>query len=103
MTESKLNPFAKHTTIVKDPVIKDVFGRPLHEGDQVLLQTGMMQPFIVTKCAPVVDPGQPANLMDITVSCTLRFRAVREERAQEFVRVMEASENPHLQKTEGAN
>ena len=93
MSDSKLNPFARKTAITKDPVVKDLFGRALAEGDTLYMQTAVPPPFKVVKIVPVVDPNQPSNLMDITVSCQLRFRSVRDESVQEFVRVMTADEN----------
>lgn len=73
-------------------IVRDAFNRPLSVGDLVIVQTGRHDPFRVTKIAAVTEPNVPPNLMEIVVSVTLRFRAVRNQANQEFVRIMEFSE-----------
>lgn len=102
----KMRPFKK---VVNAPgaleiptlpaIVRDAFNRPLSVGDLVIVQTGRRDPFRVTKIASVNDPGVPPNLMEIVVSVTLRFRAVRDQANQEFVRIMEFSETQQQQQS----
>ena len=90
--DSRINPFARGTEIGLPAIVRDAFNRPLSEGDLVYVETGRRDPFRVSKIVPVVDPSVPANLMDITLTCSVKFRAPRNQANQEFVRIMELSE-----------
>lgn len=83
--------------VTESPQVLDAYGRPLQEGDIIHLQTPINQPFRVQSVRPVVEPGLPAGLMEITVQCVARFHAPRMQRAQEFVLVLtkeEAGQGP---------
>jgi hypothetical protein len=92
--QSRLNPFGKDTTVSLPPTVRDQFGRALQDGDHVFLAAAAQPLFKVIKVTPVLDPGAPANLMDIMLQCTVLFRAGRNQPNREFVRVMTALENP---------
>lgn len=94
MAEHKVNPFAKGTGVILPEQLCDALGRALKEGDQLILSLPKPSLFTVEKIAPVFDPNGPANLMDITVRCRLKFRAVRDEHIPEFLRVLTAEELP---------
>lgn len=69
--------------------VKDIYGRTLQEGDLVHLQTPTAQPFFVNSIQPM--EGQPA-LMDVVLTCTVRFAAPKGQVNQEFIRVLRADE-----------
>ena len=100
---SRLNPFARSTTVGLPAVVRDLFGRPLEEGDKVYLHVQVPPPFMISKIQPVVDPTQPQNMMDITVTCVLQFRATRNAPNQEFTRIIEGREKPEPADLSGAN
>jgi hypothetical protein len=92
--ESRLNPFAKeHRDLTITPgQVHDAFNRVLHEGDLIFLQVAVPPIFRVHRITKPLDPSAPANLLEITVSSTLKFAAPQGQVNQEFVRVIEASE-----------
>lgn len=92
MSDHKLNPFARGTGVVLPEQVRDRFGRVLAEGDQIYVAMSQQPFFRVNKITPVFDPNQPENLMDVELSCRLKFRMVRDERVQEFSRVLLARE-----------
>lgn len=90
--ESRLNPFGKDTTITLPATVRDAYGRELSVGDLVQVHGPLPIGFHVETIAPVVDPRQPPNLMEVTVWTRMRFMAQRDQGNQEFIRVMEREE-----------
>lgn len=74
------------------PIVRDAFGRPLLEGDQIFVQTGHLHPFAVRSINASVNPTVPGDLLEVVVTATLRFLCPRNQPNQEFVRIMQASE-----------
>ncbi len=90
MNQHKINQFARGTTVALPPIVRDIMGRPLKEGDRIILNPVAPPPWGITKIVPVLTG--PANMMDITITCTLKFRAVRDQVNQEFIRVQSVEE-----------
>jgi hypothetical protein len=74
--ESNLNPFARNTQV--PAVVRDVTGREVVEGDEIVLNTNCQAPlFRVLKIAPVVDPNAPPGLLQVDLVCRWRFHSAR--------------------------
>lgn len=92
MSEHKHNPLARGTTV--PPIVRDLYGRSLVEGDKVSLHLQVPSLFQIQSITPSVDPKMPPNMMEVVVACRLRFIAVRDQPNAEFCRVIAASESP---------
>ena len=97
MSEHKINPFAKGTTVDLPSIVRDLYGRSLVVGDKVSLNLQAPTLFVVQSIAPVVDPSLPANHMEIIVATRLRFLAIRDQPNAEFARVIAAAETNPLE------
>ncbi|SRR5258706_5601921 len=88
--DARINPISHEAKL--DPIVKDMRGRSLQEGDELILNVGGPIFFRVVKIAPVLNPGAPANLMKIEVAAALNWQAIREQINVEFIRVRTAEE-----------
>lgn len=91
--ESRLHP--PHATPSGPPL--DARGRPLQEGDEVLLAVHQPIYFRVVQIVPNVHPGAPPNLMLVHVGAGFPIAAAKGTINPEIVRVRsaaEAGENP---------
>jgi hypothetical protein len=79
------------------PIIRDAYGRGLAEGDQVQIPIFPIQLFTVRTITPVLDPNVPSGMLDMVMTCTVKFRAMRNQLNQEFVRVLTAFETAGVQ------
>lgn len=90
MSEHKVNPFAKASGLDLPAQVRDLYGRVLQTGDQILLNTPQIpQLYRVMSIAPNIDPKYPANQMVIVLRSDQRFLATRDQRNPEFVLVIE--------------
>lgn len=90
--ESRLNPFGTDTTVSLPAIVRDAYGREIAVEDMVQLHELVPPVFQVESISPVMDPGQPPNLMTITVRARMQFMAQRNGINQEFVRVLTKAE-----------
>lgn len=94
--ESELNPrvreFGKGQIPAGPAIVRDAYGRGLAEGDHIQLPPWPAQIFTVKTITPVMDPNLPAGLLDVTLACVVKFRAVRNQMNPEFIRVLTALE-----------
>lgn len=91
MSEHKLNPFAKNTTV--PPIVLDRYGRELTEGAEIVVASQHpVPPFRVLKIAPALDPKLPPGVLYVDVICRWRFMAARSQPVQEFIQVRTAEE-----------
>lgn len=74
------------------PEVRDAYNRALQVGDLCILPADNVSPFQVTKIAPMVDPNVPAGMMEVVLTCTVRFLAPRAQPQREFSRVMTVQE-----------
>lgn len=89
MSEHKANPFARGTGVDLPPIVRDLYGRSLKEGDKILLSTPQVpQLYTVKTLAPNVDPTLPENQMVVVLVSAQRFLATRDQRNPEFVLVI---------------
>lgn len=90
--ESRLNPATRTTRDVVDAI-----GRPLHEGDEVLLVTPQ-RPFLfkIEDISPEVDPRSQVvssgQIVRVTFRCTAVFVAAYGARNPEFLLVRTVEE-----------
>lgn len=93
MSEHKLNPLARGTLVGLPAQVRDLYGRVLQEGDQIILNTPQVpQLYRVKSITPNVDPKFPENQMVIVLTAAQRFLATRDQPNPEFVRVVESTE-----------
>lgn len=90
--ESRLNPFGSDTGVSLPAVVRDAYGRELSVGDMVQVHTALPIPFQVVDIVPMMEPGQPPNMMKILVAARIPFGAQRNTPNQEFIRVMDREE-----------
>ena len=101
MSDSKSNPFARHTAVTLPLIVRDLYGRELAKGDRLMLPSPTPILYFVESITPVVDPNLPSNLMEIIVTARFKFHAVRNDSNNEFIRVVAASEIPPTPSKEG--
>lgn len=88
--DQRLNPF--NALQNREPIVKDAFNRTLQERDLVMLRDVTAAPYMITKIAPILEPGAPPGMMMVEVRQRLRFMAPREVPQKEFVRVLTKTE-----------
>jgi hypothetical protein len=99
--ESNLNPFARNTQV--PAVVRDVTGREVVEGDEIVLNTNCQAPlFRVLKIAPVVDPNAPPGLLQVDLVCRWRFHAARNTPVVEFIKTRGVEEVGEITKASPA-
>ena len=77
-------------------VIRDCFGRPLQEGDEVFI--GLRGPvlFRIVNIRPNLNPAQSPNLVTVDFAATVSFNCKREAVNIEFIRTRTYQEaGPH--------
>lgn len=75
-----------------DPTTLDARGRPLQEGDEIILNVRGPIYFRVQKIQAVLDPKLPANQLLVHVGAFIPFMATRGKANAEFIRVRTAEE-----------
>lgn len=88
--DAKLNP--KSGEYVGPNEVLDARGRPLQEGDEVIVVLNGPTYMRVTKITPSLHPQAPPGLMLITVGASYAFQTMRGQPNTEFVRVQMAAE-----------
>lgn len=89
----RANPQGRHATFQLPIEVQDRLGRPLHEGDLVLLKVpDQMLTWRVTGIGAELDPHAPPNM--VTLSLTAQFRATIPTRqaVQDVIRIRTAQE-----------
>lgn len=89
-TVARLNPQSSEYTGLS--VVLEARGRPLQEGDEVILSLSDPIYFRVAQITPVLDPGAPPGLLHVHVGAMLTFVAKRGAVSREFIRVRSAEE-----------
>lgn len=92
--DSRLNPFSKDSTIIGGALtVIDARGRPLAEGDELLLQ-GMTPYFRVKAIKPheTQDPSIPRGLVEVILISYIRLVLPPGQADQNLVRVQTAEE-----------
>ncbi len=85
MGQERFNPFAAKTQV--PAVVRDVTGRELVEGDELVLNANCQAPlFRVLKIQPVVDPNAPPGILQVDLVCRWRFHAARNTPVVEFIK-----------------
>jgi hypothetical protein len=82
---------AKEAAMEMLPTTLDARGRPLQEGDEVLLRLAHAPYFRVVRIEASVDPRDPPGILVVTLA-TPPFKAARGQINAEFVRVRTAAE-----------
>lgn len=90
--ESRANPHGRDTNVLNPPIMRDALGRVLDEGDRVILRGSALAVFTVERIGPVVDPRMPPNLIDMDITCSIRFRARAGDVNAQFIRVITREE-----------
>lgn len=72
--------------------IYEARGRPLQEGDEIILATRGPIYFRVAQITPVLDPSAPPNLVQVHVAAILTFVAKKGSQNNEFIRVRTSAE-----------
>lgn len=70
----------------------DSLGRPLQEGDEVLLVVTAPTRFRIVEITPVVDPRAPQNMLKLTFRADAIFIAARGLKNPEFLLVRTVQE-----------
>lgn len=88
--EARQNPHSREFT--GPLVVLEARGRPLQEGDEIILAVPGPIYFRVARIDPVLDPAAPPGLVQIHMGCMVTFGAKGGVINREFVRVRTAEE-----------
>lgn len=97
--DARLNPFSKESTVELLETTLDARGRPLQEGDDLIVTIKGPFTFRVARIAPVLDKSTPANMLHVQLESVLLFAAARGKANPEFLRVATAEEIREAEKT----
>ncbi len=88
--DAKINPSSREYTGPNE--VLDCRGRPLQEGDEIIVVLHGPTYMRVAKITPNLDPRAEPGAMSITVGASYGFTAMRGVRNPEFIRVQTVQE-----------
>ncbi len=88
--DAKINPGSREFTGAAE--VLDCRGRPLQEGDEIIVTLQGPTYVRVAKITPNLHPQAPPGRMTITLGAIYSFGAMRGVRNPEFIRVQTAEE-----------
>jgi hypothetical protein len=92
MSDHKRNPFGLHTLVRRPVRIKDLYGRPLEVGDEVLLHRLGPPQYVVQDVVPDLSPGAPPNTVRVVLLSTASFSVPADVPVANLLRVRSAGE-----------
>lgn len=79
-------------TFIETAPTYDALGRPLREGDEILILVVQPARYTVARIGPVLDPGAPPLTLRLDLVASTSFIAIRGQKNPEFLLVRTVEE-----------